>query len=321
VKVRVGRGRAGLIASLSAATALLAGVAAHAHVVSDREVLMLRDLPAGFVAGLWAPPDSAGHAGANARGWQHVEHQAEALPRLMDACARSDSTAAEAAWKAIDAAFVRQLPAGDFQATRQEPRARQLERTAWWIAQLCRAEIVLMNSPLQKRFSWRVTLMRLKLRRSVDWLVQAGDEIVSLHAKRPELLLVDAQAWLLADGIFHEPRFAELGQKALVTALGQQGKDGSFVGKAGAIGAQARAVSALIAIATYFPMPTLDDAARRGARHLAARLPRSPGRNASARNGAAGVEDALLALAYHASRERDARLRQRVERFAGVDGR
>ena len=70
-----------------------------------------------------------------------------------------------------------------------------------------------MNSPLQDRFRWRVALLLPKLRRSVDWLVAAGDELFELHEGRPDLLLVDAEAYLLADGIFHvEWRFKKLGE-------------------------------------------------------------------------------------------------------------
>ena len=194
----------------------LVGGPARAHIVSDREIVILRGLPAGLLAGMSEHPNSLGYVGANHAGpWQHVEHQSSGLVGLMDACARADSTGAEAAWRVIDAAMRHQRPGGDYEAAGVETRARQLERTAWWIAQLCRAEVAVMNSPLQDRFRWRVALLLPKLRRSVDWLVAAGDELFELHEGRPDLLLVDAEAYLLADGIFHEPRMAELGQRSL----------------------------------------------------------------------------------------------------------
>src|SRR5438876_7981775 len=165
----------------------LVGGPARAHIVSDREIVILRGLPAGLLAGMSERPDSLGYVGANHGGWQHVEHQSSGLVGLMDACARADSTGAEAAWSVIDAAMRHQRPSGDYDAAGAETRARQLERTGWWIAQLCRAEVAVMNSPLQDRFRWRVALLLPKLRRSVDWLVAAGEELFTLHEGRADL--------------------------------------------------------------------------------------------------------------------------------------
>lgn len=331
---------AGPIAILVIAAICIGPGSARAHIVSDREVLILLGMPKGIVADLVEPPDGDGDAGPNRAGWDRVDHQTDALLILIDACARSDSALAEAAWKGIDAAFLHQRPAGDYETARAESRLEQL-KTAWWIAQLCRAEIVVTNSPLQKRFQWRVALMRPKLRRSVDWLVAAGDELLLLHAAHPELLLVDAQAYLLADGIYHEPRFAELGQRALADALRGQRKDGAFVSDARDVGGQARAVVGLLEIAIYFPMPMLEEKADRGALWLARHLPkvlggpnRSRGRGRSEAQATPGMRqagsvavgravarpgrgtDAIMALAYQASRTKNARLLHRLERLA-----
>lgn len=284
---------------------------AHTHIVSDREVLLIRALPAGLIARLGDAPDSLGYVRPNQNGrWLHVELQEPGLPRLMDACARADSAAAEACWPVIDAAMRHQRPPGDYEAAAAEPTARKWERTAWWIGELCRAEIAVMNSPLQERFRWRVTLLLPKLRRSVDWLVAAGDTLLDLHRARGDLLLVDAQAFLLADGIYHDPRMAALGQRALTAALALQARDGAIGGD---VGAQARAVTALGELATYFPMPMLEDASVRACHWLDRRFGEAERRGGPT---AAARREALLAMAFHAERVRDTRLRERVEQWS-----
>ena len=170
-----------------------------------------------------------------------------------------------------------------------------------------------MNSPLQDRFRWRVALLLPKLRRSVDWLVAAGEELFTLHEGRSDLLLVDAEAYLLADGIFHEPRMAELGQRALAASIRGQRKDGALVAHTSDLAGQARGLTGLIEIATYFPMPSLDEAAKRGAEWLSRRL--SP--QAREPSLLAGTwREAMLALAFQAGRVNDGGLLGRVERLA-----
>ena len=223
-------GRSGLLAITILVTA---APTASSHVVSDREVRLLRDLPAGLVmrAAAADTPDAMGLAAPNRAPWRDVYHQHGALLLLMDAAARGDTAQAEMAWKAVDAAFVRQTPAGDFEPgppPSRESRLLHMSGVAVWLAELCRAEVVVMNSPLQDRFRWRVALMLPKLRRSIDWLAASAGDLWQLHAGRPDLLLADAQAFLLADGIFHEPRLNQLGQRSLVAALKAQGSNGAF---------------------------------------------------------------------------------------------
>lgn len=291
---------------------LIAAIApgpARSHVVSDRGVKLLREISRAVIAAAAAAPDSSGCVAPNRAGmWNHVEHQGRGLTLLMDACARGDSTTAERAWTAVETAFAHQKPDGDFETAAPESRQERLSNAAWWIAQLCRTEVVVVNSPLQKRFRWRVNLMLPKLRRSVDALVAAGDELLALHHSRPDRLMVDAAAFLLADGIYHEPRMAELGQRALVAALGGQHKTGAFGARE--IGGEGRALAALIEIATYFPMPTLDRAAEHSASWLAG--------NGTVLRGMAPAQarEMMLALAVQAGRSGDPGLRSAAEKLA-----
>ncbi len=296
--------------------ALISGSAA-AHIVSGAEVVLLKKLPPGVIACAAVAPDTGGHVAPNRSGaWVHVDQQAPGLIAFMDACVRADSAAAERAWNVIEAAMPYQRPAGDFEPVSAD-RSEHLTRNAWWIGQLCRAEIVVTNSPLQQRFRWRVALLLPKLRRSVDWVVGAGDELLGLHAARPDLLMIDAMVFLLADGTFHEPRFAALGQRAMVEALGAQKPDGAFVAGRQAVAEHARAMVGLLELVTFFPMPTLEDATRRGSDWLAKNLPAPPKRALTA-DQAELWRNALMVLGYQSVRTQDAALQARVATLAAA---
>jgi hypothetical protein len=295
---------------------------AHAHIVSGAEVVLLKDLPAGVVAAAAVVPDSSGFVSPNRNGaWIHVEHQWPGLITFMDACVRADTVAANRAWNVVETAMRFQRPAGDYEPVLTQ-RADHLTRTAWWIGQLCRAEIVVTNSPLQELFRWRVTLLLPKLRRSVNWVVAAGDELLGLHASRPDLLMIDAMIFLIADGTFHEPRFAELGQRAMVEALQGQTPDGAFVANRSEVANHARAMVGLLELVTFFPMPTLEDATKRGADWLARNLPAPPKGSRAMLTGEQAElwRNALMVLGYQATRTKDLALRARVERLTRTLG-
>lgn len=284
--------------------------AALAHVVSDREVKLLRDLPAGLVATAAREdrPDSSGLTAPNRPAWREVYHQHGALFLLIDAASRADSAGAEVAWKAIDAAFIQQMPSGDFVAAGGADSTARLGGVAVWIAELCRAEVALMNGPLQDRFRWRLTLLLPKLRRSVDFLAAQAEPLFRLHRDRPDLLLVDAQAFLLADGIYHEPVLGLQGQRFLTTALALQQSNGAFAPRgAPPLGVQARALSSLVEITLYFPAPSLEKASLRGAQWLERRMRDKPSEAARMPADAANpsprvaLRDALVSLSYQAA--------------------
>ena len=150
----------------------------------------------------------------------------------------------------------------------------------------------------------------------------------AMHADRPDLLLVDAQAFLLADGIYHEPALNQLGQRTLVAALGKQGRDGAFAGRGGpTIANQARALESLVEIALYFPAPSLNEAAASAARWLARKIASKqhsgPAERADALSPSAAIEwrDGILALSYQASRVGDSKALASTIAWMGPSGR
>jgi hypothetical protein len=172
--------------ALVAVTAFgLAGTAS-AHVVSDRELHVVRQFPAATRQELRAVlPDSLGNVAPNRPGaWRNVAYQRPALLLLIDAAARGDSALAERAWRAIDAAFAAQLPGGAFRRDAATTSADSLMEGAAFVSGLCRALIAVMNSPLQEQFRWRYALLRPKLQHAVDWLEAAAPSLRAAHARR-----------------------------------------------------------------------------------------------------------------------------------------
>jgi hypothetical protein len=265
-------------AILAAVIATLAALAsrAHAHIVSDRDVALIKSVPAQRMAMLLAgsEPDAAGRVGENRGAWRAVEPQAAAGFRIADAATRADSARCEIAWRSLDAAFEQQTPRGDF--LRAEPTDVLTARVGVtrWMGESCRALVAVMNSPLQERFRWRHTLMLPKVRRTLDWLVAGADSVQTQlqAAQDAPALLSQARCFLLADGMFHEEVFGRAGQRAIQSALAMQATDGTFHSPTPGAEAQAASVWALQSVVEYFPSPSLEAALQKGAKALAAQV-------------------------------------------------
>jgi hypothetical protein len=261
-------------AALIAVTAVAFAGTASAHVVSDRELRVVRQFPAAAIRQELRAylPDSLGNVAPNRPGaWRNVAYQRPALLLLIDASGRGDSVLAERAWRAIDGAFAAQLPGGAFRRDAATTSADSLMEGAAFVSGLCRALIAVMNGPLQERFRWRYSLLRPKLQHAVDWLEAAAPSLRAAHARRAGLLLVQASAFLLADGTYHEERYGRAGQAALSAALELQHGDGLLPSNGAANRSEhALGLEALQSIAIYFPSPTLERAGAKGASWLRA---------------------------------------------------
>ncbi|NOT33680.1 MAG: hypothetical protein HOP12_05850 [Candidatus Eisenbacteria bacterium] len=268
---------------------------AHAHITSDRESRALASLDASIVARTRSAglPDSSGWAGANARGARRVSEQAAALRALSDAAARIDSTTAERAWTAIEAAMRLQRPGGGFEFVEAPTDSIAGWRdAAVFLAELNRAIGAVMNSPLKHRFRWRWALLRPKLERAMNGLAAVSPRLEAGAKRDPALLLTLAESFLLADGHYHLEAYGAAGQRALAAALALQTTDGRFRGATA--DRQARCLDAIEALALYFPGPFLDRASARLAPHVEA-LGRTANADALAARSL-GIRAARLAL-------------------------
>ena len=304
--------------ALVLAAALIATLAtrAHAHIVSERDVALIRSVPAQRMAMLLAGamPDANGCVGENRGTWRGVEPQAAAAFLIADAATRADSARCEIAWRSLDAAFEQQTPRGDF--LRAEPTGALAARVGItrWMGESCRALVAVMNSPLQERFRWRHTLMLPKVRRTLDWLVAGADSAQAQlqAAQDAPALLSQARCFLLADGMFHEESFGRAGQRAIQSALAMQADDGTFHSPTPGAPAQSASVWALQSVAEYFPSPSLESALQKGAMALAAQV--------GADGKVAGVSDlaaarrVALTLTMYAAYSGDAAMAKVAER-------
>lgn len=253
----------------AAVALLLVASAAHAHVVSDRDLKVIRGFPSASFTEEWRAslPDSAGYVAPNRSGkWSSVAHQRGAMRLVLDAAARDDTAGVERVWSALDAAWVQQIPGGSF---RRSEGVDEGIANALWVGASSRAVIGVMNSKVAGSFRWRWALMRPKLQNAVDFLEARGDSLLRLHDRDGCALLVLSAAFLLADGTYHDERYGRLGQAALARALELQKSDGSFPSNGTVnVARNALALESLQTLAIYFPLSTLDRAAARSTKWM-----------------------------------------------------
>lgn len=298
--------------AMSAATAF-------AHVVSDKEIVLLRALPLALVRELRAeslPDTITGQCGVNRSGWQHIAHQRGALLVLASAAAQADSVHAEQAWRSLDAAFRSQKPDGLFT---REVDARVPESDVMaavdWAGETCRALVVVTNGPLRKRFQFRYSLLLPKLEKVVRALEPGAAARDSVNARDAAAQLAHAQLFLLADGIYHDPAFGAAGQRAISNARALQRPDGAFLlrGTPAPLARQALCLQRLQSITQYFPAPSLESALRRGATWLARSALRAP-----RRLSALDRHEVALALALAGQRSGDPEVVAAARKLAGM---
>lgn len=258
---------------VSCMVALAVHSPASAHVVSDRDLKVVAQIPGDWAARASSAVviDSAGYVSPNRSDqWRHVGHQRNAMRVLVDASARVDSVRAERAWSALEAAFVQQVPDGGFRVGDATiGRAADAAMTAEWLASACRGLVATANGPLQKRFRIRYALIKPKLQRALDQQLTRHDELMSARGADAAAMFAEASAFLLADGIYHDERYGRAGQQALARALTLQRKDGAYLvdGKSDPEW-HARALIMLQGVVIYFPSPSLERSADRAARWL-----------------------------------------------------
>lgn len=304
--------RAGVLALVL----LLAAGRSRAHVVSDREVQTLRRFRADSLARL-LDPDAAlanGLAGANRAGWRHVAHQAHALLPFMAATAHGDTAAAERGWAAIELAFTMQQPDGSFRrAAAMTPAELGLPHdlpaariddagAALYLGELCRALVAMINGPMAPRFRWRYALLKPKLQRSLDALVARGDALMSASRGSASMLMTGAECFLIADGIYHEPRYGLLGQRWLVAALAT--KDLATEPAGASPWQVARTLARLQTMLMYFPTPSMERAESTAVARLDQRLtnPRRAAGDTPSLPADLTVRRAALTVQFHRRR-------------------
>ncbi|MBI4377419.1 MAG: hypothetical protein HY549_13345 [Elusimicrobia bacterium] len=222
-------------------------------------------------------PDAEGLVGHNRGRWLHVGAQRGAMLYLSAAAALSEREHAERAWAAVDAAFARQTPAGNFELGnfqgRTPRRSDDLSGVSFWLAELCHALVVLRQSELRPQFEDRLNALRPKIERAAWWLVDGRAELERYDAGAPNRLFFDANAFRFLGILLEDQRLSAIGTEFLARGLRAQRADGVFVEKGGHDSSyQAVALLKLLQHRLHFPDERLDAAIERGMRWELARI-------------------------------------------------
>jgi hypothetical protein len=212
-------------------------------------------------------PDANGLIGYNHRnGWTHVVFQRGAMFYLVVAAARGSHSEVADAWRAIDVAFDRQTPAGNFETVQGVPRIDDLSGVSFWLAKLCHALLVLRGSSVGPAYQSEINQLLPKIRLAATWLAQGQNELALAAADAPNRFFFHADAFGLAGILLNDNNFRQIGQNFTEMGLDAQREDGVFVEHGGHDSSyQATSLLQLQQYAIHNPGdPAIEDAIRRG---------------------------------------------------------
>lgn len=223
-------------------------------------------------------PDKNGLVGTNRReGWIHAALQRGAMLMLAVGAARGDKAVAEDAWRAIDAAFARQKPEGNFESGsfqgRTQSRGDDLSGTAFWLSELCEALLVVRESPLADHFKERIDALLPKIKSAAHWLAAGEAELARGDSKAPNRLCFDAKAFGFAGLLTGDESLMPVGERFFEAGLKMQREDGAFDERGGGdTSYQAVSLLKLQVLALRFPQERLDEVVARGMKWELARI-------------------------------------------------
>jgi hypothetical protein len=175
-------------------------------------------------------PDANGMIGYNSRnGWTHVVFQRGGMFYLIVAAARGNHSEVADAWRAIDVAFDRQTPAGNFEIAMPVPRIDDLSGVSFWLAKLCHALLVVQGSSVGPAYQDEINQLLPKIRSAATWLSQGQGELAAAAVDAPNRFFFHADAFRLAGVLLNDNTFRQIGQNFVEMGLDAQRQDGVFV--------------------------------------------------------------------------------------------
>jgi hypothetical protein len=214
-------------------------------------------------------PNASGMIGRNKEGWLHVRLQCSVTFYLMIGSALNIQEYTDDAWRGIDAAFDQQTINGNFLSGTFEsqtiPMKEDLSGTAFWLADLSHALLVVKESALEPLYRDRIANLLPKVKIALDWLALEKDTLKAYDADAPNRLFYDAEAFGLGGLLVQEDSFKVLGTDFLQQALALQRADGVFI-ENGGYDSSYQAVSLLHAMSYQirFPQSALKQAIEKG---------------------------------------------------------
>ncbi|MFH1314541.1 MAG: FlgD immunoglobulin-like domain containing protein [Candidatus Eisenbacteria bacterium] len=247
----------------------LYGTAAYGQSSGQIEVGLINEMPQEIMDHMAGGnrPDANGMIGYNSRnGWTHVVFQRGAMFYLAVAAARDNHSQVADAWRAIDVAFDRQTPAGNFETGQAVPRIDDLSGVSFWLAKLCHALLVLQGSSVGPAYQDEINQLLPKIRSAATWLAQGQNDLALAAADAPNRFFFHACAFGLAGILLDDDNFRQIGRNFVDMGLDTQREDGVFVEHGGHDSSyQATSLLQLQQYAIHNPVdPAIEDAIRRG---------------------------------------------------------
>lgn len=240
--------------------------------VGKTQAQMLAAMPREIIDALAGSgrPDKSGLVGTNRReGWIHAALQRGAMLMLSVGAARGDKAVAEDAWRAIDTAFARQKPEGNFESGsfqgRTQSRGDDLSGTAFWLSELCEALLVVRESPLANHFKARIDALLPKIQSAARWLAAGEAELARGDSKAPNRLFFDAKAFGFAALLTHDESLMPVSKRFIAAGLKMQRENGAFDERGGGdTSYQAVNLLKLQVLAMHLPDLRIEDVVARG---------------------------------------------------------
>lgn len=235
------------------------------------EVEIINSLPREIISRIAGTgrPDANGMVGKNRNGWLHVSFQRGAMLYLSVASSYADEKRTKDAWRAIDAAFRKQTPEGNFLSGefkgKKPSLGDDLSGTSFWLGELCHTILIVRESKLEPLFEDRINELLPKIQKTADWLARNKDTLLAYDCHAPNRLFFDAQAFGFSGILLNNDDLKQLGKEFADAGLRLQRNDGVFLEKGGHDSSyQAVALLKLQYYAIRFPCGSFEDAINRG---------------------------------------------------------
>jgi hypothetical protein len=229
----------------------------------SQELPLLRKIPPDlmrYTGGAW--PDTEGMVARNRGGFKSPEFQCGAMHAMLRAIVENNRRGVDRCWTAIDATFRYQTDKGGF-SEKGCPHGGP-SATAFWLADLSEALLVLRESELGAEYKERIDGVVPKIKKAAQWLAQPNyqDRLKREDAEAPNRLMYDALAYGLAGLLTHDEELKQIGRRFVDVAMTRyRPDDGVFLEKGGFDSSyQAVATLKLQVWAVYFPDAKLDAA-------------------------------------------------------------
>lgn len=204
-----------------------------------------------------------GAVGRNEKKFTDVAAQREAIWAIRLGVAAGNRDIIRRGVEAIEYAFQRQDPRGNFRNGLGVNAKTAVGADAFFLHAFGHVYLLLSQSPYKDELLPQLKSLEPKLKLAMAWLKENEQELYRQDSKTPNRLAFDGLAFLLNGVAFNEPRWIQTGKEFLKRTLQGQREDGVFV-EHGGHDSSYQAVSLLNLEIAWFYLNDADDASFRG---------------------------------------------------------